>query len=148
MILLGNPIFRAMKRIALPALLALALVGCVTTPADRIARNQAAFASWTPEVQAIVRQGKIAIGFDQQQVSVALGNPDRSLTRTTAAGVEEVWIYRSHRPRITVGIGMVGGGGSTRVGGATEVTSGGNSGDTMHVVFTGGRVSAVEERSY
>ena len=136
-----------MNKVVLLAIVTLAVAGCATTPADRIARNQAAYASWTPEVQAIIRAGKISIGFDQQQVSVALGDPDQALTRTTANGVEEVWIYRSHRPRITVGVGMIGGGGSTRVGGATEVGSDGYSGELMRVIFTGGRVSAVEERT-
>jgi hypothetical protein len=130
---------------ALLSLLLLVLGGCATTPAERIAKNHAAYASWPPDVQARVKAGEIALGFTPAQVRVALGDPDHVYSRTAANGTEEVWGYRSHQPRISVGLGMMGGGGSTRVGGSTVVSSGGPYLDEiLRVVFEAGRVSAVE----
>jgi hypothetical protein len=54
-------------RTLLPILF-LAVAGCATGPAGRIAENQAAFAAWPPDVQAAVRAGKIGIGFTPEQV--------------------------------------------------------------------------------
>lgn len=137
-----------MKPSAFLALLLLPLAGCVTTPAQRIERNRSLYASWPPGVQAAVRDGKISIGFTPDQVRMALGNPDRVIARTSEQGASEVWVYQSHRPRISVGIGVVGGGGSTRVGGATQVTSGEPyPAELVRVIFRDGRVSAVEERA-
>ncbi len=137
-----------MMRTALISLFLLLLAGCVTTPAERINRNPSLFASWPPSVQDAVRAGKISIGFTPEQVQMALGNPDRTIVQTTAQGASEIWIYHSHRPRISVGIGVVGGGGSTRVGGATQVTTGEPyPSELLRVIFRDGRVSAVEERA-
>jgi hypothetical protein len=141
-----QPHFTAMKPRALLPFLFLALAGCATTPAERIAKNQAAYAAWPPGVQAMVQAGEVAPGFTPAQVRVALGEPDRTFTLTTEKGTEEVWTYRDHKPRFTVGLGVAGGGGSTRVGGATEMSSGGPYRDeVMRVIFAEGRVSAVEK---
>ncbi len=137
-----------MKRSAFVSLFLLLLAGCVTTPAQRIERNQSLFASWPPSVQDAVRAGKISIGFTPDQVQMSLGNPDRTFIQTTAQGASEIWIYNSHRPMISVGVGVVGGGGSTRVGGATQVTSGEPyPTERLRVIFRDGLVSAVEERT-
>ncbi len=71
---------------------ALVLSGCAT-PESRIKKNPALFASFPPEVQENVRQGKIDIGYSQDMVKIALGDPDRKYTRQTAIGVLEVWSY-------------------------------------------------------
>ena len=85
-------------------------------------------------------------GFTPEQVQMALGEPDHTFTRTTEKGMDEVWAYRDRKPRISIGLGVVGGGGSTRVGGATVVNSGGPYyDDVLRVVFEGGRVAAVEK---
>jgi hypothetical protein len=131
---------------ALLSLLCLALVGCASTPAERIARNRAAFAAWPPDVQAKVQAGEVAPGFTPEQVQMALGEPDHTFTRTTEKGIDEVWAYRDRKPRISIGLGVVGGGGSTRVGGGTVVNSGGPYyDDVLRVVFEEGRVTAVEK---
>jgi hypothetical protein len=127
-------------------LMILVLAGCVSTPAGRIAGNRAAFDSWPAAVQAQVRAGTVAPGFTADQVRMAVGEPDHVYTRTTAAGTDEVWGYRSHQPRFSVGIGVAGGGGSTRVGGGTVLSSGGPYDDeVMRVIFSGGRVGAIEK---
>lgn len=82
-----------MKRFFLfAALLALALAGC-STPDKRISRSPEVFARLTPEQQALVKEGKVAVGFDADAVLLAVGSPDRKWTRTDAAGVREVWSY-------------------------------------------------------
>ena len=124
----------------------LALAGCATTPAERIDRNHAAYASWPPDVQARVKAGEVVPGFTRAQVRVALGEPDHVVESTTENGTAEIWIYRDHRPRISVGVGVGGGGGSTRVGASTMVSTGGHYRDeVMRVVFEGGRVTEVEK---
>ena len=128
------------------SILLLALAGCATTPAERIAKNHAAYAAWPPDVQARVTAGAVAPGFTPAQVRMALGEPDRTYTRTTEKGTDEVWAYRDRKPRFTIGLGVMGGGGSTRVGGSTVMSSGGPYQDeVLRVIFEEGRVSAVEK---
>ena len=142
----GQPHFTAMNLRALLSLLLLALAGCATTPAERIAKNQAAYAAWPPDVQARVKAGEVAPGFTPAQVRMALGEPDRTFTRTTEKGTDEVWAYRDRKPRFTVGLGVMGGGGGTQVSGATVMSSGGPYRDeVLRVIFEEGRVSAVEK---
>jgi hypothetical protein len=66
--------------------------GC-STPAARIENNPEAFNRCTPQQQELIKQGQIAIGFDQGMVKLALGDPDRITTRTDASGQSEVWHY-------------------------------------------------------
>ncbi|MDF3056990.1 MAG: hypothetical protein K0R17_1205 [Rariglobus sp.] len=78
----------------LSALLVLTVwgAGCAS-PDARIKRSPEIFARLTPEQQALVKEGKVAIGFDADAVRLAVGAPDRTWTRTDAAGVSEVWSY-------------------------------------------------------
>ena len=55
------------------SILLLALAGCATTPAERIAKNHAAYAAWPPDVQARVKAGEVAPGFTPAQIQV-VGN--------------------------------------------------------------------------
>ncbi len=74
---------------------ALGIGGC-STPATRIRDNPAIFARLTPAQQDLIRKGQIAIGFDQEMVQLALGDPDHITTRTDANGVSEVWRYTTY----------------------------------------------------
>ncbi len=76
------------------ALLALWLAGCAS-PDARIKRSPEIFARLSPEQQALVKEGKVGIGFDADAVRLAVGTPDRTWTRTDAAGTSEVWSYTS-----------------------------------------------------
>lgn len=79
----------------LPVIVGLMLVllaGCAT-PDARIKRAPEVFARLTAEQQALVREGKVGIGFDADAVRLAVGDPDRRWTRTDAAGTSEVWSY-------------------------------------------------------
>lgn len=77
-------------------LLALVATGCAT-PESRIQKNPALFASFPAEVQAKIRQGHIAIGFNQSAVRMALGDPDRVYHRVTSTNTaNEVWAYTAY----------------------------------------------------
>ena len=130
--------------IVLAALL-LALAGCATAPADRIAQNRSAFDTWPAEVQAKVRAGQVAVGFTEEQVRMALGDPERVITRTTEKGVSLVWAYRHRGPHVSFGFGMAGGGGHTGYGAGVAMTDHRYfSGDALHVVLMNGQVVSIE----
>jgi hypothetical protein len=74
------------------ALLLLLAAGCAS-PDARIKRSPEIFASLPPEQQALVKEGKVALGFRPEAVRLAVGAPDRTWTRTDAKGVSEVWSY-------------------------------------------------------
>lgn len=78
----------------LVAVLALAawLAGCAS-PDTRIKRSPEIFARLTAEQQALVKEGRVGIGFDADAVMLAVGVPDRKWTRTDASGTSEVWSY-------------------------------------------------------
>jgi hypothetical protein len=133
--------------LAAMAAFVLIVAGCSTTD-SRIKNHQAAFDAEPPAVQAKIRAGQIDIGFSPEQVTMALGKPDRSYTRTTARGTSEIWAYEDHKPAFSFGVGVAGGGGSTMVGSGVAVSTGNDRfDDKLRVVFEGGRVTAVETRS-
>jgi hypothetical protein len=76
-------------------LAALCLAGC-STPESRIRQNPEVFARLTPAQQDLIRKGQIGIGFDQEMVQLALGEPDQVRTRTDASGVSEIWSYTTY----------------------------------------------------
>ena len=73
-------------------LVAVGLVGCAT-PEARIQKNPEAFARLTPAQQELIKKGQAGVGFDQEAVKLALGDPDRVLARTDKSGTTEVWSY-------------------------------------------------------
>jgi len=76
----------------LAALTGFFLSAC-STPESRIKDNPSVFSKLTPEQQALIKQGKVALGFDAEMVHLAIGEPDHIRTRTDASGTKEVWIY-------------------------------------------------------
>jgi hypothetical protein len=72
------------------------LVGGCATPESRIKGSPQAFARLTPDQQALVRTGHVARGFDMDAVRLALGDPDRVVTVTSAAGRRQIWRYLSY----------------------------------------------------
>jgi len=120
-----------------------ALAGCASYPTDRIPAHQADFDSWPPDVQARLRIGRIAQGDTQEQVFIALGEPNaKSVTTYPNNAVVEVWHYRHIAARLSVGVGGSSYNGSTAVAGSASA-SGIPLGQDMfgEVVFTNGRVS-------
>jgi hypothetical protein len=122
------------------------LTGCASTPDSRANKNAAAVASWPADVQAKVKAGHVAVGFTQEQVRVAMGDPDRTLTRTEAQVSREVWVYVDHGPKFSFGLGVGSGGGGSGTSGAVGVSTGGRGPrELMRVVFEGDLVSAIEQ---
>jgi hypothetical protein len=68
------------------------LAGC-TSPQARIRQKPEIFNRLTAEQQAMIREGKVGVGFDKEMVRLALGEPDRVRERTDATGTTEVWNY-------------------------------------------------------
>ncbi len=77
---------------ALCGVAALLMAGC-STPESRIKQHPDMFASFSPDIQARVRQGQVDVGFNKDMVFIALGEPQRKYSRTTATGASEVWSY-------------------------------------------------------
>lgn len=96
------------------AALALLFTACGTTKSQRIAQNEAAFNTYTPAERKMIRTGQVAVGFDQDMVRMALGDPSREATVDTSGGRQIVWEYRKLKPTLGLGIG---GGIGTRGGG-------------------------------
>lgn len=133
------------------ATFALLLAGCSTVD-SRIAKNRAAFNTWPPAVQDKVVVGQIDVGFTPEQVAVALGQPDRVFTRTTADGTSQVWSFRDRGPRFSFGVGVGMGSWGGRSGTFGGVGLGTGTGylddEKLGVVFDpSGRVSAIETRT-
>ena len=76
----------------------LLLAGCAATQAQRIERNPEAFAGLSAEQQQKVRDGQVAVGFDEAAVRLAVGEPDRIVERETAEGLTQVWVYLGIAP--------------------------------------------------
>ncbi len=120
--------------------------GCSTVD-SRAKKHEAAFNSWSPEVQEKVKAGQVDVGFTPEMVQVALGDPERTVTRTTANGEALVWIYADKSPKFSIGLGVGSMRGSTGVGGGVTLgDSGWRDQEAMRVIFESGRVSAIERR--
>jgi outer membrane protein assembly factor BamE (lipoprotein component of BamABCDE complex) len=73
-------------------LIAVAFSACTTTE-HRISKNPDLFNRLTPEQQTMIKEGKVGLGFDKDMVYLAVGEPDRKITRTEASGSTEIWSY-------------------------------------------------------
>lgn len=128
----------------LAGVLAVALAGCSTVD-GRIKDNPSAFNALPPETQQKIRNGQVELGYTPEMVTMALGKPDRTYTRTNEKGSSEIWAYRDKKPTMSFGFGIGGGGGGTHVGSGIGITTGGDRyDDRLRVVFVDGKVSAVE----
>lgn len=78
------------------AALCLGLLAACSTPAARIKRNQAVFDALPAAEQALIREGKVGVGFTPDMVLLAVGDPDQRWTRTDAQGRAEVWSYTTY----------------------------------------------------
>ena len=76
-------------------LLAVGLAGCAT-PEARIKKSPEIFARLSVAQQDMIKKGEVGVGFDQEMVKLALGEPDRILSRTDAKGTTEVWSYMTY----------------------------------------------------
>jgi len=76
---------------------AFVLAGC-STPDSRIRENPEVFARMTPDQQAVVKAGQVAVGLDMDGVKLALGAPDSITIHTDASGQTQVWHYFDYDP--------------------------------------------------
>lgn len=76
--------------------LALGLLAACATPDRRIKRNQEIVDALPADRQVLIREGKVAIGFTQDEVRLALGDPDQRWVRTDAQGSTEIWSYTTY----------------------------------------------------
>ena len=128
------------------ALAAALLTACASTD-SRIHDNQAAFDGYPPPVQQQIRAGQVDIGFTPEMVRMALGEPDRRFSRSSATGDSEVWAYRDSKPMFSfgVGAGSFGGGGFGGGGGVGLSTGGDQADDKLRLVFVNGAVASIEK---
>ncbi len=76
--------------------LAVAMLAACATPDARIRRNQALFDSLPAAEQALIREGKVGIGFTPDMVRLAVGDPDQRWIRTDTQGQTEIWSYTTY----------------------------------------------------
>lgn len=69
--------------------------GC-SSPAARIKANPEAFARLNRDQQVLVQAGQVALGFEPDAVRLALGDPDRTTTRTDEHGQTLIWHFLSY----------------------------------------------------
>ncbi|MCC5842021.1 MAG: hypothetical protein JJT96_18035 [Opitutales bacterium] len=119
--------------------------GCQSTPSERARADSALFDSYPAEVRQNLLSGRVEPGYDKEMVRIALGNPDRTRTRTTEQAEETVWIYTRSRPGLSLGLGGARGGGRTTVGTGVGVSTGGTTTEQARVIFRNGIVHSVEE---
>ncbi|MDE2040150.1 MAG: hypothetical protein KGO96_09790 [Elusimicrobia bacterium] len=124
----------------------LALAAC--SPAARIRRHQALFATFPPEVQRELRRGRAEPGMTPAMVELALGKPDRVYRRKTAASEQEIWIYGQSEVSPGVDMIVLPGGYDSAWGDGVILGAGGSSRYEVRerVVFEGGKAVSVESR--
>ncbi|WP_269524122.1 hypothetical protein [Coraliomargarita parva] len=123
------------------------LAGCATSSSTRISKNEALFNTYTPEERKLIRLGEVAVGFDQEQVRMALGAPSRESTVETAEGKQIVWEYRRPKPNLGLGLGIGGGTRGVGLGGGVGIGANTNSSNLQkRIIFdrNTGTVSKVE----
>ena len=73
---------------------------CVSSPQARIDEDPALFKSYSAHQQYLIRKGQIEVGFDQDQVRLAWGNPQRTRQDTSPQGTQLIWEYTEMQPRM------------------------------------------------
>lgn len=71
--------------------------GCSTT-SQRIDENGAQFNSYTAAEKRLIRTGQIAVGFDEDQVRMSLGDPSHIKADTNSNGTRYIWEYNELEP--------------------------------------------------
>jgi hypothetical protein len=104
---------------------------------SRIVNREVFNTRFRPQDKVVL--GRIDIGFTPDQVRVALGEPDRIFTRTSADGMSQIWSYRDRGPRfgfgVGVGVGTFGGRGGTFGGVGVGTDTGYRDDEKTGVVF-------------
>lgn len=82
-------------------LLSLCIAGCISPEArreKRISQQIDIFYEYPEDIRTMIRAGRIDIGFDENMVYLAIGNPHSVSKRKDAGGSSTVWqFYRNIR---------------------------------------------------
>lgn len=118
------------------------LLSC-STPDSRIRKNQELFDSYPAGVQENIRAGKVDVGYTEDMVRMALGDPNETAVNKTAQGEVHIWAYTKSSPGGGVSVGRSVASGRTRTGVSVGM---GRSSQTRYkavVEFRKGRVSKI-----
>lgn len=132
-----------MPRLVLVLLAVVLALGCAT-PERRIAKNQEAFDAYPAEVQEKIRRGEIAVGFTQEQVVMALGEPNRKTEVFSDDQVAHVWTWTKTQPGIGIGFGTGQRVGNVGIGTGISTGRGSTTEDERVVEFVNGVVRRYE----
>mgnify|MGYP006105474607 FL=1 len=91
-----------MKISQLLCVLSIVLISGCSTTSQRIDASGAQFNRYTPAEQRLIRSGQIAIGFDEDQVRMALGGPSHIKSDTTSSGTRYIWEYHKIEPKYNI----------------------------------------------
>lgn len=116
------------------------------TPDQRIAQNQAVFAQFSPDVQQNLRAGRIDVGYTDQMVLIALGEPAHRLERVDATGHTEVWVYVRNAPQFSFGFGFGSFGRHSASSVGVSTSTGYYDDEALRVEFQQGRVVRIDYR--
>jgi hypothetical protein len=99
-------------------------LACASTPDSRIKKQQSLFDGYARDVQVNLRMGKVDLGYDQDMVRIALGDPDETSTEVGEDGETLMWGYTRSRPGVSIGLGGGSFGGGSGMGGGVGMGSG------------------------
>ena len=109
-----------MKITQLLCALSIVLISGCSTTSQRIDENGPQFNSYTAAEKRLIRTGQIAVGFDEDQVRMALGDPSHIKSDTRSSGTRYIWEYNELEPDYnifnSVGINSRGGGVGAGIG--------------------------------
>ena len=121
------------------------LLAACSTPSTRISSNRVAYDKFPADVQQKLRAGQIDIGFTEEMVRIALGEPARQYTHKSEHGDSDLWIYHDEGPHISLGVGVGSAGSHSAMGAGLGLSTGGyDPEEKMRVEFRDGKVSAIE----
>ena len=138
------------RRLICSGIVAVLVAGC-STPASRIEKHLDVFNTFPLEAQALIRQGKIDIGFTPDMVRIALGDPSREYNRKSADAESEVWSYvdynySTERQRADVNVPVYDAGGrrTSRHESIWVDVQKSEEYEKLRIEFKDGKVSAIE----
>ena len=91
-----------MKLSHLLCALSIALISGCSTTSQRIDASGAEFNRYTAAEKRLIRSGQIAVGFDEDQVRMALGDPSHIKSDTRSSGTRYIWEYHQLQPNYNI----------------------------------------------
>jgi hypothetical protein len=82
--------------------LSIALISGCSTTSQRIDASGAEFNRYTAAEKRLIRSGQIAVGFDEDQVRMALGDPSHIKPDTLSSGTRYIWEYQQLQPNYNI----------------------------------------------